>query len=336
MDSNNVTTNAIYGRGERTENTTNCVKWNQAGTKLLTGGRDNTVRLYDAAEGQTVRSIQDYRQHTGSITCLAFDSPENEHIFASTSKDNSFRVWDTRKPKQPVHVERTKEEIIRGIFSPGQAVGGENIFATCNYLEEINFYDTRMWRLVKQIKYKQEVESFIWDRSGAAFFVADVLGNISVYNGETLKPTPEVTLSGVHRKGSRCTSIAMHPSNTFFATAGNDAIIAFWDFEEFLCMGTILENQHSVRNLSFSSCGAYLAAICQDDRVETEKKFLLEVYDSEQRVQIALPPTNISHQSKTSLDWHPSKLVLALSGHNENSQGIVHLLQLEPNNPATN
>ena len=106
------------------------------------------------------------------------------------------------------------------------------------------------------------MESFIWDLSGAAFFVADVNGNVSVYNGETLKPQPEITLSGIHRKGSRCTSIAMHPSNYFFATGGNDSIIAFWDFEEFLCSGTISDNLHPVRTLAFSSCGSYLAAIC--------------------------------------------------------------------------
>ena len=183
-----------------------------------------------------------------------------------------------------MHIERTKEEIIRGIFSPGQAVGAENLFATCNWQEEINFYDTRMWRMVKQIKYKHEVESFIWDRSGVAFFVTDVQGDISVYDGEALRPQPEITLQNVHRKGSRCTTIAMHPSNEFFATAGNDAIIAFWDFEDFLCSGTVTSNTMPVKNLSFSPCGRFLAAICQDDQVESEKKFLIEVYDTEQRV----------------------------------------------------
>lgn len=180
-------TSANYNRREPPENTTNCVRWNQSGTRLLTGGRDNFIRLYDAADCTSVRNLQDYRSHTASITWLAFDSPENEHIFVSTSRDSSFRVWDSRKPRQPAHIERTKDEIIRGIFSPGQSVGTENLFATCNYLEEINFYDTRMWRMVKQIKYKHEVESFIWDRSGAVFFVTDAQGEIACYDGEAPK-----------------------------------------------------------------------------------------------------------------------------------------------------
>ena len=246
LDNDNLTTNPTYGRSERTENTTNAVKFNRGGTRLIAGGRDNMIRLYDT-EGAQVRSLNEYRQHTSSITCLAFDHPTDENLFASTSKDHSFRVWDTRKPKLPIHIERTKEEIIRGVFSPGSSVGCENMFATCNYNEEINFYDTRTWRQICQIKYKQEVESFIWDLSGAAFFVTDVMGNISVYNGQTLKPQPEIVLSGIHRRGSRCQTIAMHPSDEIFATGGNDSLIAFWDFEEFLCSGTVADNAHPVR-----------------------------------------------------------------------------------------
>ena len=94
-----MTTNAVYGRGERTENTTNCVKWNLHGNELLTGGRDNMVRLYDVSEGNGVRNEHEFRQHTANITSVAFDSPENDKIFASTSKDKSFRIWDHRKPR---------------------------------------------------------------------------------------------------------------------------------------------------------------------------------------------------------------------------------------------
>lgn len=126
----------------------------------------------------------------------------------------------------------------------------------------------------------------------------------------------------------------MHPSNQTFVTGGNDSIIAMWDFEELLCSGTFIDNMHPVRQLSFSPCGTFLAAICNDDRIENAKKFLLEVFDTETRVRVALPPANISSQTKTSLDWSPresERPVLAIAGLNENSQGIVHLLQLNSN-----
>jgi len=59
IDNDSLTTNTIYGRGETRENTTNAVKWNQAGNKLLAGGRDGTIRLYDT-EG-SIRHLQDYK-----------------------------------------------------------------------------------------------------------------------------------------------------------------------------------------------------------------------------------------------------------------------------------
>lgn len=152
--------------------------------------------------------------------------------------------------------------------------------------EEIKFYDTRMWRMLKNIKYKHEVESFIWDRSGAAFFVTDAIGNISIFDGQSLEIEPEITLSSIHRK-SRCQCIEMHPSNEFFVTGGNDSLIAFWDFEELLCTGTVRDNSLPVKALKFSPCGTYLAAIGQEDRPDQEKRCTLEVFDTEQRLPVA-------------------------------------------------
>ena len=181
---NNIFVNATYNRSP---STCNSIRWNKNGSRLLTGGKDSIVRLYDPDQSsKDLKPISEFRGHIASINHVSFDNPESEFQFSSCSQDRSFRIWDTRKPKQPVHVERTKEEIIRGIYAP--AGQGSNLFVTSNFLEEINFYDTRMWKMVKQIKYKTEVNSFMWDLSGAAFFVADMVGNISVYDGMGLKP----------------------------------------------------------------------------------------------------------------------------------------------------
>ena len=86
----------------------------------------------------------------------------------------------------------------------------------------------------------------------------------------------------------------MHPSNEFFVTGGNDALIAFWDFEDLLCSGTVDDNVNPIKSLGFSPCGNFLAAICLDDRIETEKKYVLELFDTEQRVRVAFPPGGVS------------------------------------------
>ena len=232
---NNIHTSSSHSRNH---NTINSICWNKTGTHFITGGRDSVLRLYSC--DNDMKKSTDFKGHTNSVNFVAFDNPESENMFASVSEDQSFRVWDTRK-KTPVHVERTKEKLLRGMFCPVVEGDKGNIFATCNYEDDLNFYDTRMWKLKSQIKYKTEVNSFMWDWGASAFIVADISGNISIYNAQTLKPQPEAVLSGIHRK-TKCECLAMHPSNEFFVSGGYDSLIAFWDFEDLICSGTISEN----------------------------------------------------------------------------------------------
>ncbi len=52
-----------------------------------------------------------------------------------------------------------------------------NIVGVSNVKEELNFYDFRMWKVLKQVKFKNEVNDFSWDKSsGMGFFVADSSG----------------------------------------------------------------------------------------------------------------------------------------------------------------
>jgi len=97
--------------------------------------------------------VNEFRGHSGSVNAVAFNQM-NDSIFVSASNDRSFRVWDMRKPKSLVHTERTKEEIIDALFSPYGSTETDveqssAYLATCNFNEEINFYDTRMWKMVK-------------------------------------------------------------------------------------------------------------------------------------------------------------------------------------------
>jgi WD40 repeat protein len=187
----------------------------------------------------------EFRGHSGSVNAVSFNQL-NDSIFASASNDRSFKVWDTRKPKPMVHTERGKEEVFDCAFSPfgtsEPEVGESSTYlATCNVNEEISFYETRMWKMVKQIKYKSEVSCFTWDKDGTGFFVADSSGSVSVFHGQSLKQPPLIVLNGIHNN-TRCESIAFHPSNSYFVTGAHDSLVAFWDMEELLCSGTMSAN----------------------------------------------------------------------------------------------
>ncbi|CAH8448347.1 unnamed protein product [Schistosoma turkestanicum] len=68
------------------------VKWLSSGSSFLTASGDQSIRLIDAETGVV---IQQFFGHTMSVRSLSF-MPSDCHIFASTSRDGSIRMWDTR------------------------------------------------------------------------------------------------------------------------------------------------------------------------------------------------------------------------------------------------
>jgi len=77
---------------------------------------------------------------------------------------------------KPVNTIKCKEELINGQFSPDGTILA--VHTNCNQWDNLTFYDTRMWQETRQIKFKTEVEDFMWDRTGSAIFVADHFGSI--------------------------------------------------------------------------------------------------------------------------------------------------------------
>ncbi len=66
------------------------VAFSPDGKRIVSGGADNTVRLWDAATGQPVG--QPLTGHTESVSSVAF-SPDGKRI-VSGSEDSTVRLWD--------------------------------------------------------------------------------------------------------------------------------------------------------------------------------------------------------------------------------------------------
>ena len=65
------------------------VAFNHAGTQIVSGGEDGTVRVWDT---QTGASFAELSGHTGAVNCVAF-SPNDTRV-ASGSDDKTIRLWD--------------------------------------------------------------------------------------------------------------------------------------------------------------------------------------------------------------------------------------------------
>ena len=68
----------------------NSVAFSPDGRRIVSGGADNTVRVWDADTGQRIG--QPLTGHTDGVTSVAF-SPDGTRI-ASGSGDKTVRLWD--------------------------------------------------------------------------------------------------------------------------------------------------------------------------------------------------------------------------------------------------
>ena len=67
---------------------------------VLTGSDDNTARLWDAATGKAVATLEG---HTDAVTVLAF-SPDGARVVTG-SDDNTARLWDAATGKMVAALE---------------------------------------------------------------------------------------------------------------------------------------------------------------------------------------------------------------------------------------
>ena len=71
-------------------NAVTSVNWSPDGTRLVSGARDNTARLWSGASGQNTLT---YSGHSAAVLTVAW-SPSGQ-LIASGSKDKTVQVWDT-------------------------------------------------------------------------------------------------------------------------------------------------------------------------------------------------------------------------------------------------
>ena len=89
------------------------VCFSPGGSKIVSGGADRAVRLWDTTSGDLVNS---YTGHLGTVTCVNFSSDGGK--ICSASEDESVRVWDVWSKECLLVLDGHYHEVTSVSFSP--------------------------------------------------------------------------------------------------------------------------------------------------------------------------------------------------------------------------
>src|SRR5207248_8896537 len=72
------------------------VAFSPDGRRLVTGGKENTVKIWDVQTGKELHTL---RGHNGDVYTVAFSPDREGRWVASAGVDSSVKVWDSRTGK---------------------------------------------------------------------------------------------------------------------------------------------------------------------------------------------------------------------------------------------
>lgn len=220
-----------------------CIQYDD--NKIVSGLRDNTIKVWDRHSLKCTRTFQG---HTGSVLCLQYD----DQVIVSGSSDATVRVWDVNDMgnSQPLNtVIQHTEAVLHLKFN-------KNMMVTCSKDRTII-----IWELVspKDIKVRQILVGHRAAVNVVDFdekYIVSASGDRSIKVWDTTTCDFVKTLNG-HRRGIAC----LQYRDKLVVSGSSDNSIKIWDIESGSCLRTLEGHDELVRCIRFDDrriiSGAY-------------------------------------------------------------------------------
>ncbi|GAA5908008.1 hypothetical protein JCM8208_004022 [Rhodotorula glutinis] len=214
-----------------------CVQFDER--KVVSGSRDQTVRIWDLASGTTTATL---KGHEGSVLCLQYD----DKILVTGSSDSRVIVWDL--VGDPA-TGRGRHEIVRTLV--GHSMGvldlcfDDKWIVSCSKDTKTRVWNRSTGELYRVLHgHRGPVNAVQLHGDRVLTASGDALMKLwDVHTGMTLR-----TFTG-HSRGLAC--VNWGPSGKEFVSSSNDKTIKLWNADTGECIRTFTGHSDLVRGLAW-------------------------------------------------------------------------------------
>jgi tricorn protease-like protein len=230
------------------------VAFSPDGRRLASGSWNNTIKLWDVATGQEVRTLSG---HNSGVLSVAF-SPDGR-LLASASGDHTVKLWDV-ETGQEVRTLREHTDVVRSVaFSPDG-----RLLASGSDDHTVKFWNVATGQEVRTLRgHTDEVRSVAFSPDGRLLASASSDQTVKLWDVETGQAVR--TLRG---HTDWVWSVAFSPDGRLLASASSDQTVKLWDVETGQEMRTLRGHTDWVWSVAFSPDGRLLASASSDYMVK--------------------------------------------------------------------
>jgi len=231
----------LHGHLEATQ----AIDWDSTGRRIVTAGRDHTVRVWNADDGQQLAVLQG---HSGHVYDVRF-STDNRFI-VSGSGDGTVRVWhaETGKPARS-HVANSSSGMTCVAWSPDSTK-----FAYGGWDNLVHVWDVVARKpLCRFTGHTAAVQGIAWSPDGR--LVASASGDQSARVWDVATSQQVLAITG-HE--APLEDVAWSPDGTQLATASDGKGIRIWDAKSGQQLHEFQAHGARVNAVQWSPDGKYL------------------------------------------------------------------------------
>ncbi|KAI9499644.1 WD40-repeat-containing domain protein [Zychaea mexicana] len=243
------------------------VAWCRDGNRVISGGADNTARMYDVIRGQAIQIAQ----HAAPVKSVKVLGGLGDNVIATASWDQTLKYWDTRSPQPIATVQLPDRCYVMDTVDQLLVVGTAE--------RHVCIFDLKNPTVI----YKQTVSPLKWQTRAIACFpdakgfaIGSIEGRIGIQYVDPRDHAKNFSFR-CHRDEKTkqvfaVNDISFHPTFGSFSTCGSDGTTSFWDKDSRQRLKLFSKVQCTVSCTAFNRNGNLLAYAVSYDWSQGYKK----------------------------------------------------------------